>query len=86
MLTWDLERFIGSIPACAGETDTLSGISLLISWSIPACAGETWTAAVQSYIYVVYPRVCGGNKDKVVNSVGVSGLSPRVRGKLSGIQ
>ena len=48
--------------------------------SIPACAGEPkgWCASGASA--GVYPRVCGGALEVVLQAFLVRGLSPRVRG------
>ena len=53
--------------------------------SIPACAGEPMNATGESDMVKVYPRVCGGTDaaTEAVHSAG--GLSPRVRGNLSGV-
>ena len=51
------------------------------SRSIPACAGEAdgrWAFRSGSR---VYPRVCGGSRQKLAMTPSWSGLSPRVRGK-----
>ena len=53
-------------------------------WSIPACAGETPALPPAPIPPAVYPRVCGGNFGLGVGSVQRGGLSPRVRGKLTG--
>ena len=48
--------------------------------SIPACAGEPWTLPALCRRLRVYPRVCGGTRNRgAVESLAV-GLSPRVRG------
>ena len=48
--------------------------------SIPACAGAS-TGEHESIFYdTVYPRVCGGIPVRSGKSVGLEGLSPRVRG------
>ena len=49
--------------------------------SIPAWAGETVVAAGFPRPEQVYPRVGGGNGDRVGVEVAVGGLSPRGRGK-----
>ena len=52
--------------------------------SIPACAGEPRDRAGYLAVNAVYPRVCGGTLWPP-SSVGLAmGLSPRVRGNLSG--
>ena len=48
--------------------------------SIPACAGEPRRIRRSPGSGRVYPRVCGGTNGNGAASVGVSGLSPRVRG------
>ena len=51
--------------------------------SIPACAGEpAWPSSSAGSSWV-YPRVCGGTKDRLSLSLISSGLSPRVRGNRS---
>ena len=49
--------------------------------SIPACAGETSSPTCARPVGWVYPRVCGGNPNSLVNPFPPQGLSPRVRGK-----
>ena len=49
--------------------------------SIPAWAGETCPRALDSYNRSVYPRVGGGNRERLAPSLSLSGLSPRGRGK-----
>ena len=49
--------------------------------SIPACAGETTTSEAWCRRQRVYPRVCGGNRERRVGIQPPEGLSPRVRGK-----
>ena len=57
-----------------------------VEGSIPACAGETPPRPAPAAPERVYPRVCGGNcQPRRRNPVG-GGLSPRVRGKLNGLQ
>ena len=50
--------------------------------SIPAWAGETNPVIVLTYSIRVYPRVGGGNADKIQTGLLATGLSPRGRGKL----
>ncbi len=54
-------------------------------WSIPACAGEPPTRPAPSASMRVYPRVCGGTQRGSRSRCGAAGLSPRVRGNLSGV-
>ena len=49
--------------------------------SIPACAGETLRSECRRLLFMVYPRVCGGNYEDVLFFLLGRGLSPRVRGK-----
>ena len=50
--------------------------------SIPACAGEpAWTAPTSAPASV-YPRVCGGTRQRILRLPKTPGLSPRVRGNL----
>ena len=51
--------------------------------SIPACAGEASPYPQTPYQSAVYPRVCGGSFRRNHHSLGITGLSPRVRGKLN---
>ena len=48
--------------------------------SIPACAGEPPFVPPLSPRLRVYPRVCGGTIALHRETIGMSGLSPRVRG------
>ena len=48
--------------------------------SIPACAGEPVVLQQPPRPGPVYPRVCGGTRDCEKATVGLAGLSPRVRG------
>ena len=48
--------------------------------SIPACAGEPDFASDCGEQRQVYPRVCGGTGDVVIDPAAAAGLSPRVRG------
>ena len=50
--------------------------------SIPACAGEPATSPASCTRIRVYPRVCGGARRRRARRMGLSGLSPRVRGSL----
>ena len=54
--------------------------------SIPACAGEPWSRPRAWAAYTVYPRVCGGTLSTRATPTSSLGLSPRVRGNLSGWQ
>ena len=48
--------------------------------SIPACAGEPPATSATTSHHTVYPRVCGGTQWASVDTLEISGLSPRVRG------
>ena len=48
--------------------------------SIPACAGEPGPNPRVAYTSEVYPRVCGGTRQRRVDGLELEGLSPRVRG------
>ena len=50
------------------------------SGSIPACAGEPEHGGMVRRRRRVYPRVCGGTGNAVVDTDSAEGLSPRVRG------
>ncbi len=47
---------------------------------IPACAGNTCTTWARTVTTPVHPRVCGEHIDRVRDSQGMHGSSPRVRG------
>ena len=51
--------------------------------SIPACAGEPTRLLSTCTEKGVYPRVCGGAGMERIESDGLVGLSPRVRGSPS---
>ena len=55
-----------------------------VAGSIPACAGEPRNATLPRTCPRVYPRVCGGTLRRRQHGGAGSGLSPRVRGNLSG--
>ena len=59
-------------------------VGLIKTRSIPACAGEPGAGADGTDMVTVYPRVCGGTRDKLLRGLSVAGLSPRVRGNLIG--
>ncbi len=48
--------------------------------SIPACAGEPESGDQGRYAEEVYPRVCGGTRERRSGPLCRGGLSPRVRG------
>ena len=50
--------------------------------SIPACAGEPRVGIISFRPPWVYPRVCGGTVYDLAEELGLTGLSPRVRGNL----
>ena len=50
--------------------------------SIPACAGEAVLNDKDGLVVKVYPRVCGGSQPNNCGGYRMTGLSPRVRGKL----
>ena len=62
----------------------LGGVGPARSGSIPACAGEPSGAAFSLDCLAVYPRVCGGTAQDTRVLSPAEGLSPRVRGNLSG--
>ena len=69
----------GLSPRVRGNPDVLAPI-LTGGRSIPACAGEPLASAGRSPTGMVYPRVCGGTRERAFAIVGDTGLSPRVRG------
>ena len=54
--------------------------SIVGNGSIPARAGEPGNVSAMGRIVPVYPRACGGTSGNLRGSMGVLGLSPRVRG------
>ena len=54
----------------------------VIRRSIPACAGEPGTPTCPAAGSKVYPRVCGGTRQRADDGAAAEGLSPRVRGNL----
>ena len=54
-------------------------------WSIPACAGEPLSPVAIWRAWWVYPRVCGGTAAGWSRRDLARGLSPRVRGNLTGL-
>ena len=83
-------RLIGTPSTIRGLSPRVRGSHLelggdqALARSIPACAGEPVAAAVAVDLARVYPRVCGGAVDVVADHPIDRGLSPRVRGSLSG--
>ena len=51
--------------------------------SIPACAGEPPPSRRRRLHPTVYPRVCGGTPEVLIEAMANGGLSPRVRGNLT---
>ena len=49
---------------------------------IPACAGKTRAASARGVRPTAHPRVCGENGERDCVLAGLTGSSPRVRGKL----
>ena len=47
---------------------------------IPACAGQPVGRNIDDLKEGAYPRVCGATKERVAETAGGKGLSPRVRG------
>ena len=58
----------------------LSWSGLRRTRSIPAYAGEPRRIRIRPAVRKVYPRVCGGTKNRGVLHHTISGLSPRMRG------
>ena len=52
----------------------------IVQGSIPACAGEPQRTARSGISVTVYPRVCGGTRQRPVSAGRAGCLSPRVRG------
>ena len=74
-----------SIPAPAGEPVRDAPGNQFVR-SIPAPAGEPRPATPRPGRGPVYPRACGGTYDALLWAVWLSGLSPRLRGNLDGIE
>ena len=53
---------------------------------IPACAGKTGWRRSGARSTGAHPRVCGENRLTALTRIGTGGSSPRVRGKLVGVQ
>ena len=60
-------------------------VKRFLARSIPACAGEPHPMASIAAIPTVYPRVCGGTLTPFSEMRRDGGLSPRVRGNLTGL-
>ena len=60
------------------------GKRIVWNGSIPACAGEPLMVSRSHSASRVYPRVCGGTGCPPDSGINRLGLSPRVRGNLSG--
>ena len=57
----------------------------LVAWTIPACAGPTRARRHRHRPGQDYPRVRGADASGATESRPVAGLSPRARGRLSGV-
>ena len=62
----------------------VEGVAGLADGSIPASAGEPRSARSRSRRARVYPRECGGTRLLATSPCAAAGLSPRVRGNLTG--
>ena len=69
----------GLSPRVRGNRLTSAGASRS-GGSIPACAGEPGTGSGADAVAMVYPRVCGGTRNRGSVPRLIAGLSPRVRG------
>ena len=69
----------GLSPRVRGNPDSVPARGRGIG-SIPACAGEPFRCRPCTPVAEVYPRVCGGTNETRLGAVGLTGLSPRVRG------
>ena len=72
-------RAKGLSPRVRGNPD-LEIDPLIRPRSIPACAGEPDGGQAVEHDDQVYPRVCGGTRQRLKSVTGDGGLSPRVRG------
>ena len=75
--------YIGSSPRVRGKRIE-EGAQGVVGGLIPACAGKTLLVGGVHRRVPAHPRVCGENGFHRGWSLGVSGSSPRVRGKLVG--
>ena len=86
-------RVCGGTPQLASELPQATGLSPRVRGnhyrqagagrnrgSIPACAGEPSAAIPPGQLTRVYPRVCGGTRQRKQCGEHGKGLSPRVRG------
>ena len=73
-------RAIGSSPRVRGKPFPFLFAENVIGL-IPACAGKTISSAVANPHCTAHPRVCGENLPSPTRSCGLTGSSPRVRGK-----
>mgnify|MGYP001677537341 CR=1 FL=1 len=71
----------GAHPRVCGENGCRVLRHRTSPWLIPACAGKTCPAPTPAQPTTAHPRVCGENGFHRGWSLGVSGSSPRVRGK-----
>ena len=71
---------VGPSPRVRGKPHTIKRYKKILR-SIPARAGETPTTSRLTSHETVHPRACGGNLVGMSGSSGVTGPSPRVRGK-----
>ncbi len=96
-MSWVYPRVCGGTALLLGGAFIAMGLSPRVrgnlqqvrpgrSWarSIPACAGEPLDMNTAASAHRVYPRVCGGTMDEEFRTAWKTGLSPRVRGNLSG--
>ena len=73
--------------SCAGSSPRVRGKPLLFNITvslcglIPACAGKTGNDFSRAGNNAAHPRVCGENHVLSASNAGMSGSSPRVRGK-----
>ena len=80
----DAAPYEGSIPACAGEPCNCNP-KLNLHWVYPrVCGGTIVRDRTAGRPTSVYPRVCGGTIQVGQQGQDGAGLSPRVRGNLSG--
>ncbi len=68
------------IPACAGNTETLSPFMLSVTGSSPRVRGTPDNFPLCSVVTLDHPRVCGEHLTRQNNGGSPHGSSPRVRG------
>ena len=71
----------GNIPAYAGKTLQLQPDQVILE-EHPRVCGKTASSSLLSSSLAEHPRVCGENCPRLLAACGITGTSPRMRGKL----